>query len=86
MTPSESPIVAERVTCNCEYCAEHAARYGKTLPLAVEVPARFTANLTRLKSGAFPKSLRHTLVHQGHEQSSLSLALRTRSGITPVEG
>jgi hypothetical protein len=84
MTTTKAADATERVTCNCEHCADHATRYGKTLPLAVEVPARFAANLSRLKSGAFPKSLRHTLVQQGHEQSSLSLALRTRSGITPA--
>lgn len=80
-----------RLECDCTECAEHAARFNKSLPLAVNAPTAWLDGVAAKASSkirgprGYSKAFRHSTVQMGHEQSSISALMRTRTGVTPVE-
>ena len=77
-----------RLECDCTECAKHAARFGKSLPLAVEAPTAWLdgiAAATKIRGPrGYSKGFRHSTVQMGHEQSAISRTMRERCGVTPV--
>ena len=74
----------ELITCDCTDCAEHAARFGKAMPLAVEVPSAWIEAVTAKSTKRLGKSFRHDTVKIGHEHSAISRVMRERTGIVAV--